>query len=555
MSDKIEIINQWKLSNIFSELENGNLKIPRFQRSFVWERSKIAKLLNSIYKEYPIGSFFVWEAGAGYAHFSREITELGLPEEPQYGNYQFILDGQQRVTSLYIALKKRIFNNDNYDSICFNLEQKEFKLRRLISEKHNIPAWKLFDTQAYGDVYAEYMNSDRKLADVWRNCQEIFANYPISLIKTKNMGLEEVVDIFERINQAGKRLTLFDLVHASAWSDKFDLRDKIDEFNKGLKDKFGKIVPEVFTQSLSLNAFGDCKNTNQLNLTADICIELWDKTVECIRKSIDYVVSNLGVKSVEFIPYPSFLAIIQHYFHKSAKKSIDYDHQTFINNWFWTATFSSRYSSSTLTKMKDDADWIAGLANNDKRENVFSVAISPREIIKIRMNITSAVKNGILCLYALENPLDFNNGQPVTLDKSYVSKSNAKENHHFFPYSLRQRFNADVNAINSVVNLAFISQSLNREILNSLPSIYIDNYRQINQNIDSHLLTHFIDQSVMDAIQHDNYQEFLNSRAKLIQEKITSKIDLPSVTKILPDDIVEDIIDDEVDFPEEAVNE
>lgn len=57
MSQKIEITNNWNIQRVFNELENGNIKIPRFQRGYVWERSKIVKLLNSIYKEHPIGSF------------------------------------------------------------------------------------------------------------------------------------------------------------------------------------------------------------------------------------------------------------------------------------------------------------------------------------------------------------------------------------------------------------------------------------------------------------------------------------------------------------------
>ena len=100
---RIEILNTWRLKDFFESLEKGNLKIPRFQRGYVWEKSKIVKLLNSIHQEYPIGSFFIWEAGTGYAHFCREIAELELPHKPQYGVYQFILDGQQRITSLYIV--------------------------------------------------------------------------------------------------------------------------------------------------------------------------------------------------------------------------------------------------------------------------------------------------------------------------------------------------------------------------------------------------------------------------------------------------------------------
>ena len=104
MSQKIEIINNWTLPRIFQELENGNMRIPRFQRAYVWERTKIVSLLNSIYKQYPIGSFFLWDTDMRMDGFCRDITELGFPTKPEASKFSFILDGQQRITSLYVAL-------------------------------------------------------------------------------------------------------------------------------------------------------------------------------------------------------------------------------------------------------------------------------------------------------------------------------------------------------------------------------------------------------------------------------------------------------------------
>lgn len=103
----IEIINNWNLNLVFHELEQGNMRIPRFQRSYVWERAKIVKLLNSIYHEFPIGSFFLWEADTEMEGFCRDITEFGFPAKPAANKFTFILDGQQRITSLYVALKDR----------------------------------------------------------------------------------------------------------------------------------------------------------------------------------------------------------------------------------------------------------------------------------------------------------------------------------------------------------------------------------------------------------------------------------------------------------------
>ena len=550
MAKKIEIINNWNLKDIFNELEKGNIKIPRFQRGYVWERSKIVKLLNSVYAQFPIGSFFIWIASLEYKNFCREISELGLPENPESNKYSFILDGQQRITSLYVALKGKKLDGTDYSAICFNLEKKEFQIPRLKNEKHNIPAWKLFDTTAYGDVFAEYMAIDREKADTWRGCQETFDKYPISLIKTLDMDLEQVVTIFERINQGGKRLSLFDLVHSSAWSTNFDLRDKINSFNIETNVKyFGGLENEVFIQSLALNAFDDCRNYNQLNLTADIASNLWDKTTECLRLSIDFI-RTLGVRFVDFLPYSSFLPVVQYYYFKSGYRSIKSEHIGLIEDWFWTATFSQRYSSSSLTLMKEDAIWIYNLSQGNLVSNTFGISLTIKELLKVRMQNISVIKNGALCLMALENPRDFDNGQMVTLDRSNVSRSNSKENHHFFPFSLRQQFGTDANGINSLLNFVLISEKLNREISNDLPSKYLENYEAKNDKIEEHLLSHFINKDALDAAKANNFQLFIQKRGELVMEKIKLKTKVQDFAE--PED---EVIEDNIEFEEPLIEE
>ncbi|EDP95167.1 DUF262 domain-containing protein [Kordia algicida OT-1] len=546
MEQRIEIINNWNLQKVFNQLENGNMKIPRFQRGYVWERSKIVKLLNSIQSQYPIGSFFVWEAGKEYKNFCREIKDLNLPEEPESNYYSFILDGQQRITSLYVALKGKTINKTDYSSICYNVEKKIFHIPRLKNESHNIPAWKLFHTQEYGNILTDYAIHDRengtKYSEVWRDCQQIFSDYPISIIKTLKMELDEVVTIFERINQGGKRLSLFDLVHASAWSPSFDLRDKIKTFNSEPNVKaFGGVENEVFIQSLSLNAFGDCKNKNQLNLTAEICEEYWIKTTEAIRLSLDFV-KIFGVKFIGYLPYNAFLPILQFYYFKSGKKSIATNHFNYIENWFWTATFSARFSSSSLTKMKDDADWISNLSQNILEENVFGVSLTIKELTKVNMQTKSVIKNGVICLMALENPKDFDNSILVTLDKSNIAKSNGKENHHFFPYSLRDKFGTTVKGINALLNFALISGRLNRKISNDFPSDYLAEYAAQNQNLEVDLASHFISLAALEAAQNNNFELFINERAKTILPKIIEKVKVGEFSE-LDNEIIEENIE------------
>ena len=91
-------------SNLFAEIENGTIKIPQFQRDFVWSKAKSAKLLDSIVKGFPIGTFILWKTNERL----RSIRNLGgvmLPEPPKGDTIKYLLDGQQRLTSLFVTLK------------------------------------------------------------------------------------------------------------------------------------------------------------------------------------------------------------------------------------------------------------------------------------------------------------------------------------------------------------------------------------------------------------------------------------------------------------------
>ncbi len=521
--DRIEIINQWNLSKVFQELENGNMRIPRFQRAYVWERSKIVKLLNSINCQYPIGSFFLWETDTQMESFCRDITEFGFPKKPQSNQFLFILDGQQRITSLYVTLKGKTLNGVDYSKICYNLDKKEFKLPQLKTEPNNIPVWQIYDNAEYSKLLKSYAKEDDDLAQALMDCKMTLDNYPVSIIKSLQMSLDEVVDIFERINQGGKRLSLFDLVHASVWSEDFDLREEIAQFNDETPIRaFGTLGEEVFTQSLALNIKGDCTKLVQLKLTNEECKAVWNKTKESLRIAIDYVKTTFGAQNLAILPYPALLPVIQYYIYKDGHKCIQPQHTQMISDWFWTVTFSTRYSSSTLTRMKEDADWILRILNGENEPRIFAIALNVEHLKRIRMNNASVIKNGILCLMAQNQPHDFDNGTVVSIDNTNASRANSKENHHFFPFSLHDEFGLTVSDINNVLNFAFITRRLNESISNDKPSIYLSRYEQSNPSIVHHMESHFINATAFSAAKQNDFTTFIEERGKTILTKINA---------------------------------
>ena len=552
---KIEIINQWDIARIFQELEQGNMRIPRFQREYVWERSKIVKLLNSIAKSYPIGSFFLWETDTSMEALVRDVEELGFPAKPEGKRFMFILDGQQRITSLYVALNGKSLHGIDYSTICYNLDRREFTIPRLKTEQHNVPVWKIWNEDACMELVMEYTlkgDTGRAHAQAIMQCKNMLKTYPVSVIMSRDMEVDEVINIFERINQGGKRLSLFDLVNAAAWDEDFDLREQIDKFwSEPNVRSWGWIGYEIYAQALSLNLKDDCSKLVQLKLTAEECKSVWERTKECIRVTIDYL-KRLGAQQLTFLPYANMIPVVQYYLYKGNYNGIQAQHKQLIEDWFWTVTFSKRYSSSTLTRMNEDVKWIDRMLAGDTTSRIFPITLTVDDLRWVRMNHASVVKNGVLCLLAKNHPVDFDNGESVTIDKTHASRSNSKENHHFFPFSLHKSFDISMSDANCVLNFAFISKRLNLSISNKYPSVYLSEYAAVNSDMAQHLASHYITPVALSAAMNNDFDAFIAERARVLMELIDQVCKRHSATVAAQEDDYDDMDDDSI--PDEEYN-
>jgi len=512
---KIKIKGDYKLADIVHDIEKGILRIPQFQREFVWDKPRVIKLLESIYLEYPIGSFFFWDAPRKYYDFYRDIAELGLPKPDKYEKIVFILDGQQRLTSLYVTVKGLTLYGRDYKKICFDLDEKVF-VDRTPDNQRFVSVNDLLSNECYTEVY-EGLTPDRK--KVIYECLQRFNNYPFSAIDVRDKELDEVCDIFERINQGGQKLNLFDLISASTWTPEFDLRIAVKAENERLKSKgFGEIDNEVYLQALSLIAKGSCTRPVQLQLRAGDVSKFWQDTIESMALAIDYLRNNLGVVNSVFIPYRSMIALVAYLFFKVKGRSLDHEQSELLAQWFWQTTFSERYSASILTLMTEDKKLMDKIDSETTLSIKYLFNLDIDSLIQIRMYRKSAIKNGVLCLMAKRYPRHFKNNVPLMLKDGYYSDFNSSEKHHVFPKSIVQK-SYPMIMVHSLPNFCFIPAELNKEISNKKPSNYFEEYKNINPEFEDTLKTHLIKYD--DSIKQDDFMSFLASRSAMILEEIT----------------------------------
>ena len=527
-TQKIKIESDYKLPTLIQNVKSGALRIPAFQRKFIWEVSKIIKLLDSIYLDYPIGSFFLWNAQQEYYNFYRDIPELNLPKPNKYDKLVFVLDGQQRIISLYVTIMGVKFDNRDYKNICFDLDAKiqdhnevKFFVQRKPDNIRYISVSDLLSDLADEqlDIYNN-LTSERKRA--FNDCRQKFYNYPFSAVSVSEKELDEVCEVFERLNQGGKRLNLFDLVSAGTWSTDFDLRKAVEENNKNVQSSrnFGKIDDEIYTQTLALVSRGSCTRVVQLQLKKEDVAKNWQEVLKSIELAIDYLRSNLGVVNSLFLPYRGMVSMVAYLFYKAMQnrqKSLNNTQSKNLNLWFWQVAFAERYSASTLTLMTEDRKLFDKIIEEKTVKIHFPHNLTIESLIKIRMYYKSAVKNGVLCLLATKHPRHFKSSSPLPLNEEYYSDFNKLEKHHIFPKSiLEEKFGKAIT--HSLPNFCFLPAELNKEISNKKPSTYFEQYQKKNPDFINDLKTHLIKYD--DSIKNNNFNSFLSSRAAMLLEEI-----------------------------------
>ena len=544
--EKIKV-NRVSLASLMLEMEQGRIRIPRFQRVFVWERKRIQELLDSMYKEYPIGTIFLWNAPQEYNHLLRTVEYLGQPPMENNRSYSLILDGQQRLTSLYAVVNGLSVDGENYRKIVADLNPRDPEKSFLYREPNN-RRW-VSITDLLNDNFSIYngLPSDEYRTQ-FAKYKELLTNYPFSVVTVDGMSIEEAIEIFERINRLGKPLSRYDLITASVLQGDFDLREKTenDIVAPLLDNGFGKIAVTSIPQSLALNIKNKTESSTQMNLHKDEVKKAWQSTVDCFMLAADYVRQNLGVVRVEFLPYDAILPVLAYYFYYAQVHAIEGHHREHIDRWFWRVAFAERYSGASQTRMTEDAAWIRSLVN-EGREYGNPISITVDTLVQNSMKYTrSAVRNGFLCLLNLRNPLHFRNATPIRLAGDHFSKFNLAERHHIFPVSFLKEQDYPTRQVHSLPNFCYIPAELNRWISDKAPSQYMSMIRdeygeaQFEQVMKSHLIP--IDEH--SGIWTDNYDRFRKQRAELIMAEVWKRCGIPDkIAKENQDPLVNTIED------------
>jgi len=528
-----------KYSDLINEIQKGIIKIPKFQRDFVWTIDKTAKLLDSILKGYPIGTFILWQTDERINDI-KNVGNLDIPDTPDGVKVQYVLDGQQRITSLFAAYlgahiqkvgEKKI---TDYGDIVVNLDvdinvnDEQVITEEPISDKHISLCDVLnFSYSKAKELSARFNEAELEKIDAYSTA---FKTYEFSTVVLRKEDIDSAIEVFTRINTGGQTLTLFEIMSAKTYDEPqhFDMQVKWEGFIKELKDiKYEGISSSVVLSLLALllSRTKECKRKTILALEKQSIIDSWDSVISALKDSVDYFRTTYRIPVSQLLPYDSLLVPFAYFFHVNNGKP-DGGQRKYLEEFFWRISLSSRYSSSTESKLAQDIKRIDQILA-DQRPDYGDMKVyldSPQVLIDTNFSAGNSYCKAVLCMLAYQEPKDFQDNGKVILDNSWLKVASSKNYHHFFPKAYLK--NKTVLNTNSLVNITFVSDHLNkRKIGAKAPSQYIADFRDENSQINKALQTHFIDLEGF-GIESNDYETFLQARAKLIYQELKSRIDL-----------------------------
>ncbi len=538
-----------KYSDLISEIETGQVKIPQFQRKFVWGIKASAKLLDSILKGYPIGTFIYWRTNERL----RSVRNLGsiiLPD-PKHGDYvNYVLDGQQRLTSLYAALKGiKIFNEENkeldYSQIFIDLKTKGDAPIVItdVTNRNEFDFIKVTDLME-GD-FTLLGNYPSELHALLKKYTKVIQSYNFAVINLKNAPIEVATEVFTRLNVGGKSLTLFEIMVAKTYhifakdpkdpkskESTFDLSEKYDDLKLELANSHYETIPSATVlQVVSILLEKECTRKKILALNKMEFIKMWDEAIDCIKRSIDFF-RSYGIVVSRILPYNALIVPFSYFFHKH-KQNPTGDMKRRLEDFFWRVSLGFRYSSGVEGKLAQDIDKIDKIIAGELPKYEWAVKVN-EEFVEINgfFSTGKSFIKAILCLFAKHKPKSFDNHLDVIIDNSWLKIAASKNYHHFFPKSwLKKNYKElEYQFVNHIVNITIVDDFLNKRTIKAKsPANYMKDFFKKNEDIRKTMKSHLIDIE-KDGIWDNDYDTFYDNRLERITKEL-QKFIIPQDTK------------------------
>ena len=440
------------LGKLVERIAAGKIRVPRFQRAFVWKQADLLALLDSILRGFPIGAILVWDTEENIESTER-IGPLKTNPSPG-GVVGYLIDGQQRVSTLVGTLRLTDDMDDRVDnvdwSVYFDLDTQEFhQSPRDGPSPQHFPVRSLLNTAGFFDACRRIESevSDAEKSQRWLDeadrLANVFRDYQIPLIHIREADLDSAVTVFARLNRRGRKMAADEMVSALTYQrGQFHLAQHLDEFKAELqKNGFGNL-DRVFLLRAVLAALDHdiyAKDWADLMVKPEVRAELpnaFESAANGIRSALEFL-DRLGVTSDRLLPYGLQLVFLGEFFRRCPLPT---DHVLeLLGRWFWVTSFTGWFGGVNTAQANQALSEIHDLAAGIRTEFSVINLEAPAQPFPDRFDGRSARVRAFLLYLASLNPLSIQ-GKDVlypgdllsslgTAAVGYVSKNQSQIEH------------------------------------------------------------------------------------------------------------------------------
>ena len=575
------------LFEILKDVHSGKIQLPDFQRGWIWDDNRIKGILASIAKFFPIGAVMLLETGNESVRFKTKPVE-GVKLDNEVKPELLILDGQQRITSLYqtiitneivttkneknYAIKRWYYidmvkaMDENYDleeaiisinekkqitedfgrRIVLDLSEKEFEFENLM-----YPVCMIDDYSTWRREFNEYWQYDREKSMFWDKFEDRIINsfnkymLPIIIMKKENPK-EAVCQVFEKVNTGGVSLTVFELLTATFAADEFDLKtdwQKIkEEFNqhKVLSRVSNTDVIQAVTLLATYNNKLDrarqnipdeelpavsCKRKDMLNLSLEDYQKYRDPIVQGFIKASKILVEN-HIYTARDLPYNTQLIPMSAILAVLGDKIDNLGCKKKLMQWFWCGVFGELYGSANETRYALDLPQVVNWIENNGSipKTIYDANFSPSRLHTLRTRNSAAYK-GIYALLMDDETKDWLSATKIDFS-TYFSES--IDIHHIFPVAWCVKNGISKDDYNCIINKTPLSGRTNRIVGGEAPSKYLVRLQKhagvSDEEFQNILKTHVLSPEFLYT---DDFENFFGDRKEKILQRIEKAMDKP----------------------------
>lgn len=534
-----------KVSTILDMIDIGAFALPEFQRGYVWNRDQVRSLMQSLYKRYPVGSLLVWATKSGTA-------QTRGSEASNEGVVKLLLDGQQRITSLYGIIRgkpPKFFdgNAQAFTGLYFNIEDEVFEFYAPTKMKDN-PRWinvtELMQ-KGIGSIISE-MNAHPELSDKLNmyieraNAVDGIKNIDLHVeeVTGEDKTVDVVVEIFNRVNSGGTKLSKGDLALAKICAEWAEAREEMKEClarweQAGFYFKLDWLLRNVNTILTGEAMFSALKRVDAGE---------FQHGLQNAEKSINYMLNvisgRLGLDHDRVVGARYAFPVMTRYIIQNGGKFKDARERDRVLYWYVHSFLWGRYAGSTESVLNQDLGLIED--HEGAIDRLIEQLRRMRGDLVVRPEDFSGWSIGARfypMLYLLTRVCGARDwGSGIPLSANMLGKLNSLQVHHIFPKKVLYERDYTRAEVNAVANFCFLTQDTNLAISAKRPEEYL---AEIEENHPGALASQWIPMD-KELWKSENYLEFLAERRKLLAQAANQFLDellSGTSTDITADDI------------------